>query len=175
MVVIIILIILLLFAGFVVYKFRHDSNNNSIGDIYNCMTVDEVVSTITHGAVRPYCTRMNLGQVLNIIKRHGGDDEEIKGMMFTYELMGVAPSIELPNIISPVIEDVFIRFNKNKVVSSITIYTKDINKARLMFLMQHKLGKPTSMSSEFVIWKLGCMVIHIYLEDGSIMVFDERL
>ena len=145
-------------------------------EIQKSTSIKDIVAAISHGRVHPYYTGMNLNDVKYTVKRLHSNVEEFESNLSMYELIGIVPSVEIPKFPSAYIERISLGLNRDKKVDSITIEIKnlDANLKELLKELSAKLGKPMSVSNEFIIWRNRHMVINISKE-GTINVIDESL
>jgi hypothetical protein len=145
-------------------------------EIQKSKSIKDIVQAISYGRVHPYYTGMSLNDVKYTVRRLHTNTEEFESHLSMYELIGRVPSVEIPKFPSVYIERINLGFNRNNKVYSITIYIKNsnTNTKELLKEVSEKLGKPMSVSNEFVIWRNGNLVINVSKE-GSISVIDEKL
>lgn len=145
-------------------------------EIHKCESIEGIVMAVNHGRVYPFFTGMSLAKVKSIVKNCHPNVGEFDERMQLCEFMGLTPFVDLPTPQNKFIKNVSVHINKNNIASTIIIHIKnfDLNFERLSEEMVLKFGRPTSVSSEFIIWREGTMVINI-THSGSIMVLDERL
>lgn len=143
-------------------------------EIQRAHTLSEMVASINYGRVFPYYIGMNFAEVKNSVGLLYplSHSVEFKKALQNYELTaGINQYISLP-IQNPYIDDVFLEFNENNVVSSITIVIKDFEKnaTQLKELMCAKFGTHTPSNGRYIIWSDLRMVIRIDEIDGCIEV-----
>jgi hypothetical protein len=145
-------------------------------EIQKCNSIKSIVMAINYGKVHPYNTGMSLETVKWTVKQLHSNTAEFENTLSMYELSGRVPSIDLPSFLNAYIEKVSIGFNKNNVVSSITIKIKDfhINRLELLQELNAKFGRPQFTSDEFIAWKNQYMTISVHAT-GQVDIWDDRL
>ena len=145
-------------------------------EIQKSVSINDIVKAISHGRVHPYHTGMSLNDVKYTVRRLHSNIDEFESHLSMYELIGRVPSVKIPEFPSAYIERINLSFNRDNKVYSITIHLKDFNAntKELLKELSVKLGKPMSVSNEFIIWRNSNLVINVSKE-GSISVIDERL
>lgn len=145
-------------------------------EIQKCNNIKSIVMAINYGKVHPYNTGMSLETVKWTVRKLHSNTAEFENTLSMYELTGRVPSIDLPSFLNAYIERVSIGFNRNNVVSSITILIKDFRNNRLELLQEltSKFGRPQFTSDDFIGWKNQCMTISVSKE-GAVNIWDDRL
>lgn len=161
----------------IVKGIQNPANNINIPQIHKCESIRDMVMSINHGRIYPYFTGMNLERVKNIVRQNYQDTTYFDNYTQIGELMGYMPIVDLPQCENYFIERITLGFNKQMIVSSITIKIKNYDYHRMDIIeeMVLKFGKPFSSDLEFVIWRDGWMVINLDRHDKSISIIDERL
>lgn len=178
---IIIAIIVIVILGIIAVCFINHAERRKLveqymREIHKCESIEDIVMAVNHGRVYPFFTGMSLAKVKSIVKNCHPNVGEFDETMQLFEFMGLTPYVDLPTPQNKFIKNVSVRINKDNIASTIVIHIKnfDLNFKRLSEDMVLKFGRPASVSSEFIIWREGTMVISI-THSGSIMVLDERL
>lgn len=145
-------------------------------EIQKSISVREMVMAINHGRIHPYHTGMSLKDVVWAVNHIYPNTSEFKKDLDRWHFLGRVPSIDLPYLPHPYIDRITIGFNRNNVVSSISVYLRDFekNKEELIIEMTTKFGRPMSSDRQFIIWRERQRVINIS-NDGSVNVIDENL
>ena len=141
-------------------------------EIQRTYTLSEMITSIDYGRVYPYYTGMSFNEVESSMLLFYTLAEATKFKeKYSNAIARIQPIVSLPNQ-NPFIEEIILDFNKNSVVSSITITIKDFSKnaMQLKELMYAKFGTTTPSDGRYITWRNMRMVIRIDEIDGCIDV-----
>ena len=155
-------------------KRKEEETKPIICEIQKTSTLNDIVASINYGRVYPYYIGMSFTEVKDsvlMLYRYADAVEFNKTLQFYEKTAGVEPFICLPNR-NPYIKNIYLDFNKNNVVSSITIAIKDFREhaSQLKELMCAKFGAHTPSDGRYITWSDMRMVILIDEIDGCIEV-----
>lgn len=179
-----VILVFALLVGCLVWAFKSIGGNDEpqkktvpfkIPEIDKAKSISDIVMSLNHGRVYPYSTGMSIERVRGIIKDNNLNTSNFDNHLQFYQMIGVTPCVEVPQMQNDFVERITIT-TKDNVVSSIGVDIKnfDKNMKPLVEEIALKFGNPTSMDNEFIIWREGCMVVNV-CKNGSLAVIDERL
>ena len=171
--VLLILIAIVIIASIIYFSSKGKSS--SIPEITNVSSIRDVVMAVNYGRIYPFFTRMNLERVKGVVGKSGVDTVAFENSLHLQELIGNVRGVQIPLLNDAFVSDIYVSFNKNQVVSSITINISKIEFSTLVEQMLLKFGKPISINKQLMVWRDGYMTISLDSTNKYINVMDETL